>query len=62
MGVFMLGLPAGVFLAYVTAGAIATKFGWRAAFCAIDSNWPSANAQPAGAVVPAKTLISPRNG
>jgi MFS family permease len=32
MGVFMLGLPAGVFLAYVTAGAIATKFGWRAAF------------------------------
>jgi MFS family permease len=32
MGVFMLGLPAGVFLAYISAGAIATKFGWRAAF------------------------------
>jgi MFS family permease len=32
MGVFMLGLPAGVFLAYVSAGAIATKWGWRAAF------------------------------
>jgi MFS family permease len=32
MGVFMLGLPAGVFLAYVSAGAIATKYGWRAAF------------------------------
>ena len=32
MGVFMLGLPAGVFLAYISAGAIATKWGWRAAF------------------------------
>jgi MFS family permease len=32
MGVFMLGLPAGIFLAYISAGAIATKFGWRAAF------------------------------
>jgi MFS family permease len=32
MGVFMLGLPAGIFLAYLSAGAIATKFGWRAAF------------------------------
>jgi MFS family permease len=32
MGVFMLGLPAGIFLAYVSAGAIATRFGWRAAF------------------------------
>jgi MFS family permease len=32
MGVFMLGLPAGVFLAYISAGAIATKYGWRAAF------------------------------
>ncbi|HEX3913095.1 MAG TPA: MFS transporter [Steroidobacteraceae bacterium] len=32
MGVFMLGLPAGVFLAYISAGAIATHFGWRAAF------------------------------
>ncbi len=32
MGVFMLGLPAGVFLAYISAGAIATQWGWRAAF------------------------------
>ncbi len=32
MGVFMLGLPAGIFLAYVSAGAIATRYGWRAAF------------------------------
>jgi MFS family permease len=32
MGVFMLGLPAGVFLAYISAGAIATKYGWRYAF------------------------------
>jgi MFS family permease len=32
MGVFMLGLPAGIFLAYLSAGAIATKYGWRAAF------------------------------
>jgi MFS family permease len=32
MGVFMLGLPAGVFLAYISAGAIATKWGWRTAF------------------------------
>ena len=32
MGVFMLGLPAGILLAYISAGAIATKFGWRAAF------------------------------
>ena len=32
MGVFMLGLPAGIFLAYISAGAIATKFGWRARF------------------------------
>jgi MFS family permease len=32
MGVFMLGLPAGVALAYVCAGAIATRWGWRAAF------------------------------
>jgi MFS family permease len=32
MGVFMLGLPAGILLAYISAGAIATRFGWRAAF------------------------------
>ncbi len=32
MGVFMLGLPAGIFLAYISAGAIGAKFGWRAAF------------------------------
>jgi len=32
MGVFMLGLPAGIFLAYSTGGAIATHYGWRAAF------------------------------
>jgi len=32
MGVFMLGLPAGVALAYICAGAIATRWGWRAAF------------------------------
>jgi len=32
MGVFMLGLPAGVALAYFSAGAIGTAFGWRAAF------------------------------
>jgi MFS family permease len=32
MGVFMLGLPLGVFLAYWSAGWIATHFGWRAVF------------------------------
>jgi MFS family permease len=32
MGVFMLGLPAGVFVAYASAGWIATHFGWRAVF------------------------------
>ncbi len=32
MGVFMLGLPAGLFLAYFSAGAIGSAFGWRAAF------------------------------
>jgi MFS family permease len=32
MGVFMLGLPAGIFLAYGSGGAIATHYGWRAAF------------------------------
>jgi predicted MFS family arabinose efflux permease len=32
MGVFMLGLPAGLFLAYVSAGAIGAAWGWRAAF------------------------------
>src|SRR3974390_81326 len=32
MGIFMLGLPAGIFLAYISAGAIGAKFGWRAAF------------------------------
>jgi MFS family permease len=32
MGIFMLGLPAGVFAAYVSAGWIATHFGWRAVF------------------------------
>src|SRR5258706_9366015 len=32
MGVFMLGLPAGLFLAYFSAGAIGAAFGWRAAF------------------------------
>jgi MFS family permease len=32
MGVFMLGLPAGVCLAYFVAGAIGAAWGWRAAF------------------------------
>ena len=32
MGVFMLGLPAGIFLAYLTAGMIYEHWGWRAAF------------------------------
>jgi MFS family permease len=32
MGVFMLGLPAGIFLAYLSAGAIYENLGWRAAF------------------------------
>jgi MFS family permease len=32
MGVFMLGLPAGVFAAFASAGWIATHFGWRAVF------------------------------
>jgi predicted MFS family arabinose efflux permease len=32
MGVFMLGLPAGLSLAYFSAGAIGAAFGWRAAF------------------------------
>jgi MFS family permease len=32
MGVFMLGLPAGIFVAYISAGAIGAAWGWRAAF------------------------------
>src|ERR1700678_4658240 len=32
MGVFMLGLPAGLCLAYYSAGAIGAALGWRAAF------------------------------
>jgi len=32
MGIFMLGLPAGVFVAYASAGWIATHFGWRSVF------------------------------
>jgi predicted MFS family arabinose efflux permease len=32
MGVFMLGLPAGLFTAYMSAGAIGAAWGWRAAF------------------------------
>jgi predicted MFS family arabinose efflux permease len=32
MGIFMLGLPAGLCLAYYSAGAIGAAFGWRAAF------------------------------
>ena len=32
MSIFMLGLPAGLFLAYLSAGAIGAAFGWRAAF------------------------------
>jgi predicted MFS family arabinose efflux permease len=32
MGIFMLGLPAGIALAYFSAGAIGAAFGWRAAF------------------------------
>jgi len=32
MGVFMLGLPAGIFSAYSIAGAIGPTLGWRAAF------------------------------
>jgi MFS family permease len=32
MGVFMLGLPVGTFAAYVSAGWIATHFGWRSVF------------------------------
>jgi MFS family permease len=32
MGIFMLGLPAGLCLAYFSAGAIGAAFGWRAAF------------------------------
>jgi predicted MFS family arabinose efflux permease len=32
MGVFMLGLPAGIFLAYLSAGTIGATFGWRATF------------------------------
>jgi len=32
MGIFMLGLPAGIFLAYYSAGTIGAAFGWRAAF------------------------------
>ena len=32
MGVFMLGLPTGVFLAYSCAGAIGAAWGWRTAF------------------------------
>jgi MFS family permease len=32
MGIFMLGLPAGIFLAYLTAGLIGSRWGWRATF------------------------------
>jgi MFS family permease len=32
MGIFMLGLPAGIFLAYKSAGYIYVHLGWRAAF------------------------------
>jgi MFS family permease len=32
MGIFMLGLPAGLSLAYFSAGAIGAALGWRAAF------------------------------
>jgi MFS family permease len=32
MGVFMLGLPAGIFLAYASSGVIYAHLGWRAAF------------------------------
>jgi predicted MFS family arabinose efflux permease len=32
MGIFMLGLPAGLCLAYFSAGAIGAALGWRAAF------------------------------
>ena len=32
MGIFMLGLPAGICLAYFSAGAIGPALGWRAAF------------------------------
>src|SRR5260370_8664469 len=32
MVIFMLGLPAGLSLAYFSAGAIGAAFGWRAAF------------------------------
>ena len=32
MGIFMLGLPAGVFAAYLCAGAIGAAWGWRSAF------------------------------
>jgi predicted MFS family arabinose efflux permease len=32
MGVFMLGLPAGLCVAYVSAGAIGAAWGWRSAF------------------------------
>jgi predicted MFS family arabinose efflux permease len=32
MGVFMIGLPAGIFMAYISAGAIGAAWGWRAAF------------------------------
>jgi MFS family permease len=32
MGVFMLGLPGGIFLSYISAGAIGAVLGWRATF------------------------------
>jgi predicted MFS family arabinose efflux permease len=32
MGVFMLGLPAGIFLAYYSAGVIGAAYGWRRTF------------------------------
>src|SRR5688572_3285125 len=32
LGIFMLGLPIGLFLAYVFSGIIGEKFGWRYAF------------------------------
>ncbi len=32
MGVFMLGLPAGIFLAYMSAGVLGPALGWRSTF------------------------------
>jgi MFS family permease len=69
MGVFMLGLPAGIFVAYASAGVIYEHFGWRTAFyiacipglifalCALAIKEP-----PRGALDPGRATVAARGG